>query len=50
MNTAMSLHFLKNFSNIDLSYIRKVEHKTRVVNLFYKDKDSVLNVSVKKNL
>lgn len=40
--------FLKNFSNIDLSYIRKVEHKTRVVNLFYKDKDSVLNVSVKK--
>lgn len=40
--------FLSRFSNIDQSYIRKTEHKTRVVNLFYKDKDSVLNVSTKK--
>lgn len=40
--------FLKNFSNIDISFIRKVKHKTRVVNLFYRDKDSVLNVSTKK--
>lgn len=40
--------FLKNLGNIDLSYIKKVEHRTRVVNLFYKDKSSVLNVSTKK--
>ena len=40
--------FLKNFSNIDISLIKKVKHKTRIVNLFYKDKDSVLNVSTKK--
>ena len=40
--------FLSRFSNIDQSYIRKTKHKTRVVNLFYKDKDSVLNVSTKK--
>lgn len=40
--------YLKKFSNINLSYISKVKHKTRVVNLFYKDKEAVLNVSVKK--
>lgn len=40
--------FLKTIGNIDLSYIKKTPHKTRVVNLFYKDKDSVLNVSTKK--
>ena len=40
--------FLKTIGNIDLSYINKTSHKTRVVNLFYKDKDSVLNVSTKK--
>lgn len=40
--------FLSNFSNIDLSFINKTPHKTRVVNLFYKDNDSVLNVSTKK--
>lgn len=40
--------FLKTICNIDLSYINKTSHKTRVVNLFYKDKDSVLNVSTKK--
>jgi len=40
--------FLKNFSNIDISLVKKVKHKTRIVNLFYKDKDSVLNVSTKK--
>ena len=40
--------FLKTIGNIDLSYINKTPHKTRVVNLFYKDKDSVLNVSTKK--
>ncbi len=40
--------FLKSIGNIDLSYIKKTPHKTRVVNLFYKDKDSVLNVSTKK--
>ncbi|HAX47553.1 MAG TPA: carbohydrate kinase family protein [Ignavibacteria bacterium] len=40
--------FLKTIGNIDLSHIKKTSHKTRVVNLFYKDKDSVLNVSTKK--
>lgn len=40
--------FLKTIGNIDLSYINKTPHRTRVVNLFYKDKSSVLNVSTKK--
>lgn len=40
--------FLKTIGNIDLSHIKKTPHKTRVVNLFYKDKDSVLNISTKK--
>lgn len=40
--------FLKTIGNIDLSYVKKTPHKTRVVNLFYKDKESVLNVSTKK--
>ena len=40
--------FLNTLGNIDLSYIKKTSHNTRVVNLFYKDKDSVLNVSTKK--
>lgn len=40
--------FLSTFDNIDLSYINKTPHKTRVVNLFYKDKDSMLNVSTKQ--
>ncbi len=40
--------FLKKFSNIDLSYINKTTHTTRVVNLYYKDKDSMLNVSTKQ--
>ncbi len=40
--------FLSTFSNIDLSYINRTSHKTRVVNLFYKDKNSILNVSTKK--
>lgn len=40
--------FLSRFSNIDQTYIRKTAFKTRIVNLFYKDKDSVLNVSTKK--
>ncbi len=40
--------FLKNFGNIDISYINKTPHKTRIVNLFYKDKNSVLNVSTRK--
>jgi hypothetical protein len=40
--------FLNSFGNIDLSYINKTAQKTRVVNLFYKDKDSVLNVSTKQ--
>ncbi|MBL8016616.1 MAG: carbohydrate kinase family protein [Ignavibacteria bacterium] len=40
--------FLSKFNNIDQTFIRKTAHKTRVVNLFYKDKDSVLNVSTKK--
>jgi sugar/nucleoside kinase (ribokinase family) len=40
--------FLSSFSNIDLSYINKTPHSTRVVNLFYKDKNSILNVSTKK--
>ncbi len=40
--------FLKTIGNIDLSHINKTPHKTRVVNLFYKDKDSVLNISTKK--
>lgn len=40
--------FLSSFGNIDLSYINKTAQKTRVVNLFYKDKDSVLNVSTKR--
>lgn len=40
--------FLSKFGNIDLSYINKTAHRTRVVNLFYKDKNSILNVSTKK--
>lgn len=40
--------FLNSIVNIDLSYIKKTTHKTRVVNLFYKDKDSILNVSTKQ--
>ena len=40
--------FLRKFINIDLSYIQRTPHKTRVVNLFYKDKDSILNVSTKQ--
>jgi sugar/nucleoside kinase (ribokinase family) len=40
--------FLSRFENIDQSFIKRTPHKTRVVNLFYKDKDSVLNVSTKK--
>lgn len=40
--------FLKKFGNIDLSYINKTTLSTRVVNLYYKDNDSILNVSTKK--
>lgn len=40
--------FLNTIGNIDLTYINKTSHRTRVVNLFYKDKDSILNVSTKK--
>lgn len=42
------IRFLNTIGNIDLTYINKTSHRTRVVNLFYKDKDSVLNVSTKK--
>lgn len=40
--------FLSAFGNIDISYINKSPHRTRVVNLFYKDKNSILNVSTKR--
>jgi hypothetical protein len=40
--------FLGRFKNIDLTCVKKTSFNTRVVNLFYKDKDSVLNVSTKK--
>lgn len=40
--------FLSRFPNIKHDLISKTDHKTRVVNLFYKDKESVLNVSTKK--
>lgn len=39
---------LKKLGNINTGYICKSQHKTRVVTLYYKDKDSVLNVSTKK--
>lgn len=40
--------FLSRFPNIRHDLISKSEHRTRVVNLFYRDKDSVLNVPAKK--
>jgi hypothetical protein len=40
--------FLREFPNIRHDLINKTSHKTRVVNLFYKDKDSILNLSAKK--
>lgn len=40
--------FLKKFRNINTDYVNRCEHRTRVVNLYYKDKESVLNVSPKK--
>ncbi len=40
--------FLSGFQNINADCIRKTEHKTRIVNLYYKDKLSVLNISTKK--
>jgi hypothetical protein len=39
---------LGKIGNINMEYINKSDHKTRVVSLYYKDKDSVLNVSTKK--
>jgi hypothetical protein len=38
----------KSIGNINIEHINRTQHKTRVVNLYYKDKDSVLNVSTKK--
>jgi hypothetical protein len=40
--------FLKGFNNINTECIRKSSHKTRVVNLFYETKDSILNPRAKK--
>lgn len=40
--------YLKRFDNINNGYINRSEHKTRVVDLYYKDKDSVLNISNKR--
>lgn len=40
--------FLSRFPNIRHDLINKTHHKTRVVNLFYKDKGSVLNLSARK--
>lgn len=40
--------FLRRFPNIRHDLINKTPHKTRVVNLFYKDKESVLNIPAKK--
>lgn len=40
--------FLRNIRNINLSFINKVKNRTRIVNLFYKDNISVINVSTKK--
>ncbi len=39
---------LNSLGNINTKYINKSQHKTRVVSLYYKDSDSVLNVSTKK--
>lgn len=40
--------FLEKFQNLRQNNIFCSTHKTRVVNLFYKDKASVLNISTKK--
>jgi hypothetical protein len=40
--------FLKKFKNINMGFTKRTAHKTRVVNLYYKDKDSVLNISNKR--
>ncbi|MCC7158922.1 MAG: carbohydrate kinase family protein [Ignavibacteria bacterium] len=40
--------FLAKFPNLKQGHIFSTPHKTRIVNLFYKDKASVLNVSAKK--
>lgn len=40
--------FLNRFGNISLEYITKCNHRTRIVSLYYKDKDSVNNISAKK--
>jgi hypothetical protein len=37
--------FLGRFENIQTKYICKSKHKTRVVNLFYDDKNSVMNTA-----
>jgi hypothetical protein len=42
------LGFLSGFGNIVPDCIRRTDHKTRVVNLYYKNKASVLNLSAKK--
>lgn len=39
---------LNKIGNINTSCINKTKHKTRVVSLYYKDAESVLNVSTKK--
>ncbi len=41
-------NFLKKFPNLKQDHIFRSKHNTRVVNLFYKDEASVLNVSTKK--
>lgn len=40
--------FLKKFGNINTGFIKRTSHKTRVVNLYYKDKNLVLNVPAKR--
>ena len=40
--------FLNKFRNIKTDFINKSQHKTRVVNLYYKDSSSALNTSTKK--
>lgn len=42
------LSLLNKIGNINTSYISKTKHKTRIVSLYYKDAESVLNVSTKK--
>lgn len=42
------LGFLSGYPNIKSGCIKRTEHKTRVVNLYYRNSSSVLNVSSKK--